>query len=708
MERAILGAGGGAMTNTELPDAPWADAPNLTSALPDAPWAATPIAASEAQPVVDQPKPEKGIVNSIGRGVAKGASLNFYDELRGLMEAGGLDHKDPASMTKLVSGAYNYWTGEPEAVKRYDTAVVRERAADKEAQTEHPNYFLAGEIGGGLALPVGAAASAATLPARMARGATTGAALGTGYGLGEGENAKERAIGAGTGVLLGGLLGGAASPIVEGALSAGRVAARPIVNTVRSALNPEGEASRRVATALDRDFRQQGPNFTREDTAAAAIANSPTAVIDAGGETTRALARSAANTSPEAREALSRLTQDRFGNQNDRAANFVRTLTGANADNPATLEALQAAARRSNTPAYERAYNAGRSVWDDTLEQISQAPAVQDAIRQATRTGANRAAADGFQPIRNPFQTDAEGVLRLRQNQDGSQATPSLQFWDHVKRNLDDQYETLNRSGERSAARDVNDLRRQLLGHLDDNVPEYQAARAGAAQAFGAQDALEAGSSFVTSKMDNAEARRAFQRMSHPERQLFQQGFASTLINHIGEMGDRRTILNSIAQSPSSRERMEIALGPQRSRQMEAFLRVEGIMDRARTAVTGNSTTARQLTELGLAGGATGIAGAGDVTNPRALATGAIVYGMIHGRNAINQNVARRVGEMLASNDPNVINRGIQMIARNNTMLNRLRSIDGFGTRVAGQQSPSQMFVPGSMAARAEDDKKQP
>src|SRR6185437_7955995 len=145
-------------------------------------------------------------------------------------------------------------------------------------------------------------------------------------------------------------------PLVEGAIQGASALARPVTNTIRGITNPEGEAGRRVLTALDRDFQTQGPQFTPQDTAVAQQAGSPTAIIDAGGETTRALARSAANTSPEARDALSGLTQNRFGTQNTRAADFVNQLTGATGDTPGAIDALKDAAQKANRPAYQQAY----------------------------------------------------------------------------------------------------------------------------------------------------------------------------------------------------------------------------------------------------------------------------------------------------------------------------------------------------------------
>ena len=124
-----------------------------------------------------------------------------------------------------------------------------------------------------------------------------------------------------------------------------------------------------------------------------------------------------------------------------------------------------------------------------------------------------------------------------------------MQFWDHVKRNLDDKISALSRAGENSAARDAAQLRSALVNHLDELVPQYQAARQGAARFFGAENALEAGEKFLGSRMTAAEGRRAFGQMSAQERDLFRQGFAAALIDKVNKTGDRVNVLSKIGQS---------------------------------------------------------------------------------------------------------------------------------------------------------------
>lgn len=647
---------------------------------------------------------DKGVVNAAMRGAAQGLSANFYDELKGIAAAGGAedgptfpDGTRREGIDHVIMGLAKYWFGDKDAENKYNEVVGRERALNKEAEDQHPIANTVGNIAGSMAIPLGAGMGAATLPGRMAVGAGVGAGIGALSGAGEGVGAGDRTGKAITGGALGAALGGVAPAVVEGVIQGGRVVAQPVVNAVRGAINPENEAARRVTTAIQRDM-QQDPNAINRlnptEFANSVHGGGPARIMDIGGETTRGLARSAANTSPEGRTALTQSINDAYEGQSPRIINWLNnTFHYPNAE--AQQRALDQAARNVNRPAYARAYQQGSGgIWSQELEQFAQAPIVQDAIRQASLTGANDAARRGFQPVRSPF-TFENGRMTLRADADGNRALPNLQFWDIVKRNLD-----------ANGSADARSFARALRDHLDDVVPSYREARAGAAHFFGAGDALEAGQNFVSSKMANGEARRALAQMNPTERQLFQDGFVSRFIQHLGEIGDRRNVLNSIAQSPAARERLSIALGPQRAAELEAQLRVEGIIDLARNAVTGNSTTARQLAELGFAGGAgsLGVHGAYN-QSPGELTASAVAGALLAGRKGIDQRVARQVAEMLVSNDPRRLLQGVRLLARNGNMMESLRSVDKRIAAIGGEQVPH-ASIPALQAAgvgRADD-----
>lgn len=658
----------------------------------------TPAAPEQAPPA------DRGAVDAAARGVAQGFTANFGDEIRGLVEASGANPDDPASVYKLISGALKYWSGDPEAKKRYDAAVARERALNKSAEEQHPIASTAGNIGGALILPVGAGAGAASLGGRVLAGAGTGAVLGGAAGAGEGEGAVDRISRAGVGAGVGGIIGGAAVPVVSGIGYAARKvgdAFKPIGNLARGATNVDEQAARNIAEARLRDARSGNINgMSAAEADAARAGGAPIINADVGGENVRALARSAANTSAEGRAALDHVISDRFATQKPRTAQFLRSENDF-PDTQGAIDRLQEAARRANRPAYAKAYSQGQAIWDPGLEQLTQAPVMQQAIRLAFVTGRNKAALDGFPPIKNPFVLNrATGLLEKDPG-----AIPNLQFWDHVKRNLD-------KMGAEGQA-----FSRALRGHLDEIVPSYAAAREGAARYFGAEDALDAGAKFATMSGTDAisigTARKALAQFNPEERKLFETGFVANLIAKVEQLKDGQDIVKNIFNSEFARHQITLVLGQAKAARLEAHLQVERAMDRIRPAVQGNSSTARQLLEAGIAG----------ATSPTALATAAggissyssgnvgtgdvLLAGLTFaGRKSklkIDENVARRVAQMLASDDPRAISSATQVVARTPWLLTLFRKLELPAARISGEQSPGLPALQAAGVGRADN-----
>ena len=269
-------------------------------------------------------------------------------------------------------------------------------------------------------------------------------------------------------------------------------------------------------------------------------------------------------------------------------------------------------------------------------------------------------------------------------DQKGVPTYPDLQFWDLTRRELSD---AAMRAGPGTAeARRLTSFAKALNTELDSLVPSYADARAGAARFLVRRMRLEAGQQAVTSKMKNADIRAGLQKMSPLEKQLFQDGFVDRYVNMMRELPDRRSVLNQIATSPAARERLGLAIGPQRARELEGMLRVEGIMDLARSAVQGNSTTARQLVELGLAGGVNFYEGGGHFTaDPQAIMNAALIYGAARGHRVIDERVSQHVARLLTSADPAQLTKGLKLLSRNKTLLDSVRQADAAIASVAAR-----------------------
>lgn len=586
----------------------------------------------------------------------------------------------------------------------YGQELADTRQSLGEFQQRHPVLSPVLETAGAIAttplIPGGAAMRGATIGSRIARGAAAGAGYGAISGAASSDGGvTDRLAGGATGAMTGGLVGAAAPAVVRGIQAAGRgvrdYLAGPVARTARGIANRDAEASRRIGLAMKADAGIPQPRLTPADEAAAAISGGPVLNIDRGGETVRALARSAANTSPTGRAALETAVSDRFAGQGDRTIDTVRRIVGG-ATTADSRESLLRRAAAANRPAYAQAYREGdRPIWSPTMERLTSSPAVVDAMRAAAHRGKDKAVVQGYGGFNPGVTVDPSGIVTFRRGLTGQPTYPNLQYWDYVKQKLDDAANKARRAGAKGEASDLGGLAEQLRTELDTHVPSYSAARAGAARFFGAQDALTAGDQFVSSRLANDEAAKALQKMSQPERQLFAEGFADALTRKVAETGNRRNVINSIfIQSKAAKERVNLALGPQKAKELEAFLHVEALMDKARTAF-GNSTTARQLTELGLAGGA----GAYGTYTGDWKTSGTIIAGVLlkKGMGRIDRAVAQRVGEMLASPDPAVVQRGLRQVVNNDRLMAALRYADiptalG-GAQIAGDQTREPLKV---------------
>jgi hypothetical protein len=272
-----------------------------------------------------------------------------------------------------------------------------------------------------------------------------------------------------------------------------------------------------------------------------------------------------------------------------------------------------------------------------------------------------------------------------------------LQYWDSVKQSLDDMASASGRSGDKGKSSVIGKLAKDLRSHLDTVVPEYQQARGVSASFFNADNAIDAGEKFATKTMGNKDARLAIQAMSAPERQAFQEGFVSKYLDKLDSIGDRQNIVGKLANSRQEREKLAMALGPNQAQQLEAFLHLENVMDAPRLAM-GNSTTARQLVELGLAGGVGTITSHGSPrSDPVGFLAGALaMHGVTRGAGMVDQRLQRTIAEMLVSRDPSVVQNALAQVANHPGMMGSLRSFSARVASVMGRNARA--ALPGATA----------
>lgn len=667
---------------------------------------------------------------AMGRGAWQGLTMGFGDEIRGIGEAGGVKENEWNDPVSVAKGAYKYWSGDKEAEAAYDKGVKRERAADTSAKEEHPWAFLGGEFAGAIptmiAIPGGTVARGAALSTRAMQGARTGGIYGGISGAGDGTDAESRVAGAGAGTV-GGIVGGAAAAPAGDLIGAlySRYGA-PVVSAVRGMVNPEGEAARRVFKALEADAVDiaagKAKGMTGPEWSAAKAAGEPVTLADLGSARTQSILRSSANTSPEGRGLLEKTFNDRFEGQSERVAADVRNLVSGGANAGKTADQLVAEYDIARIPAYKHAFTrpSAQSMWDEDLQQMAQAPAVQEAIRMATVTAKNEAAKFGMPPPKIPFvfQKDGRMTLGTPQAQGPTGATapanvraiPNLQFWDAVKKNLD--------AGDRTSQAWGKTLR----NHLDSIVPEYGDARGVASKFFGERDALEAGRALAGKRMDPEQVAKAMRGMGPEEKELFREGHASDWAGRvIGRIGDTRDITKAMFNSPNERKMAEVIYGPTGMAKIQTRMAVETIMNGARNAL-GNSTTARQLIEAGLAGGAIGgyldgdwkgaLAGAGAGLGARKYLATEMASGARKLIGKVDAKTAARVAELLTSDDPRLLAQGVKIATSHKNVRDGLARIANQLALSGNTQGATRITVPvgqklGAVPSHAEENQPQ-
>lgn len=675
-----------------------------------------------------------------------GVSADWRDEIYGASKASGLPEvvggfRAPIGAARL---AYEHFTGQPgEASKVYDEAVAHMREIQKAAKAQHPYIYgasnLAGSVVGMTALPGSAVVQGAKFVPRVGQaiksGATVGAEYGALSGAGEGEGLQDTAIGMGTGAatgLIGGGLGGAVGDTIGATAKAGYdYFGRPIAGIIRGLRNPEEEALRRGAGAImtgqENVVAGKSLGMTPQEWLAAKSRGEPVMLADLGGESGRALARSAANTDPEGRALITTAAQDRFEGQNERAGQLIRGLVSGGADAFKRSEELLADYNKWRKPLYDVAYKTGdRPLWSPELERLAGIPAVEGALKSAVTTGANRAGAEGYGAFNPGVKVTPDGQLLFSKGKNGIPTYPNLQFWDYAYRDLRDKAGAAFRAGEKDHGSALNTLANNMRSELDNLVPQYGTARGFAARYFGGDNALEAGANAVKFKGDPRELQANVAKIKDPrERALFTEGYVSELANRMESVPDRNDITKRIFQSPQDRKRIEAVLGQQRTAALQTFLDRETIYDALRKSL-GNSTTARQLIEAGLAGGGIGAyLGNGD---PRAVVEGitggiaggslGVAGGMRHGVATmtragaekvigyVDRNTARRVAEFLTSDDPQKLMKGLALVQKNPKIAPAMRDLAdrvsiASGTKALPKLVPSlpRLQAPGTAGA---------
>lgn len=240
----------------------------------------------------------------------------------------------------------------------------------------------------------------------------------------------------------------------------------------------------------------------------------------------------------------------------------------------------------------------------------------------------------------------AEKKMRI----DGEVTGSQIKYLDYVKRELDDQIGKAQRAGKKNQSRILTGLKNDLLSEVDEQIPEYAAARKIFAGDASNKDALEAGRKFLR---EDAEAlSRSVKDMSESEAEHFRIGAVRALADRIKSKSDTADSYKAIFNTPGMREKVR-AIFPTEAA-FEDFaqaMKVERDQFITRTKVLGNSTTfdkqsaAKDFLKQGALDAITG--------NPLipGVARGALNY-VLKGPVGRSENIRGELAEYLFSEDP--------------------------------------------------------
>jgi hypothetical protein len=525
------------------------------------------------------------------RGVIQGLTFNTGDEIYG-----------------AARGAYDSLTGGSFG-EGYSKGAGEARQANKKAARDNPYAYYGGEIGSAMLVPGGlakigikgtAALASRSMGARMAGGAAEGLAYGALYGAGNAEGSTENRLKAAaeTG-LTGAALGTAAPPLFSAASSLLRYPA----NAVRASLTPKAVSGEKLGEAILRDRAGTGTagasslkaldrklllsNHAMTDLkhamdVAGVEGRSPLMLADLLGENTKNLLRSATNMGGASAETLAKKLERRQYYQAERVERAVRQAMAIPRNSRDMIEDLIAGAKKKAGPDFKAAFSGGKLNITPELDEILKRPGFVRLQEKLTETLQNEG-----KSLKNVG--PVESIHRM-------------------KMQLDREISSLKRGVQDSKAnwdvRTLLTMKNDLVGEVVKQVPAYRKALDSYSGSMALKNAAEDGyQSVFSSSIKSDDIARAMAGLSKSEKATFQAGMTQAIVDKTMSQGRNRDRVKSIFGTPEVQKILELAIPRTKlRRQFQTRMLLEGRMTGTKAAVQGNSTTAKQLTQLSEAG----------------------------------------------------------------------------------------------------------
>jgi len=619
----------------------------------------------EMRPEMSWPEYAKGL----GRSAAAGLTFNFSDEAIAGIRA--LAEKIP-----------------------YEQALADEREKKKAFEEQYPKMAFGAEVAGGLPTmlipglgPAKVAQSAGrigrVINAPITQMATAGAKQGALSGLGEAEgDLLDRAKGAVTGGATGALVGGSL-------YGAGKVAA-PVVRAIAERVRPQiSENIAKMKILQDLERSGMTPAQAQKEFEYLQSTGAAPSYFDVSPALT-SRAEAVAQRPGAAGEGIAQDVAERQKGQRGRIMGQAKERMDQTKAFYETAEDAANALRENAKPLYEKAYEA--KLAPQTQYELQE---VMDRVN-ASLPKASKYAEQLFAGEGTAFKQTGTAAISSRE----FSGLPKLKQYDYIMRGLGQILEkNTNPAGEINEIGGLaKRLRGQIASILDDQVPEFAAARAQYKGDLEVKKALEnARKGF--SQADPEELARVWPTMSVAEKEAYRAGALKNIRDKVFGSGDFTDATKRVGQAiQDRRDALNIIMPEKASAQLfQDYLEAEAKIAANAQRIKGGSQTARR-TELGkdIESGAdlSTLGVASDIANSRFGPAMSKVFSIITKSPVVPEKRINAIGEMLRANKPEEVERLTKSLEnfvaeqerKAKRVLEKGTKISGQAGRVAGEK----------------------
>lgn len=602
---------------------------------------------------------------NIGRAVGQGLGFGFGDEAIARVRA-AMEKRPYEDVLREEREAYQRFT-EKNPLVALGTEVVS-GAIPSVAAAFIPGGQAASAVGGARTMQA-AQRLASVLPnmmkgqtARMAgtagvQGAISGAGTAT-----EGER--------GAGALQGGATSAVAGPVIAKGAQLVGAGSKAIKNKIApSASSVDQRANEKVLEAMARDEidPMQARTLLEKDRAMGVGST----LMDVT-PSTKSLGEAVVTVPGPGRKILGQALEDRLEGGRDVVGQRVVKDLAKGKDYVASEESLVGKLRANADNLYETAYAHG-AVDDPRLMKVLEDDTFKSAFKEAQNIAGKEARAAelrGEDPskfiLKDIYNVDAEGNIA------SISKVPDVRTLDYIKRGIDALIDK-GYKGEgmgKAEANALKDLRRAYITAIDENVPEYAAARAKYAGDMEVLDALRLGrEEFMSPKTLPEQAKKIVAGMSEGERDALRTGATQAILSKIMDSPQQINAAQRVIGAPATRKRLEALFdNPQEYEVFEAALKRESELFRNAQDIARGSRTqpkAEAVKDLKSGSGVLDVAGeAVDV----AMGTPGSVVGRVlkylQARTTLDEKSAAEIAKMLKSSTPQEIDDTLSRLER--------------------------------------------